>query len=86
VQNGDDALTVTLLLLAADRHARRASVSTAITVERGAPAWRTRLADRVASRAREGAERLGTALSSVPEPDLRFIPLAEVVPVIRLVH
>jgi hypothetical protein len=87
VQNADVPMTVTVLLIAADRRAERASVSTSITVATGDPHWQARLADAVASRAREGAERLGAELA--PEPSLpasRFVPLAAVLPAVRIAH
>jgi hypothetical protein len=82
VQNGDTPMTVTVLLLAADRRdSSRASVSSSIAVVMDSPDWRTRLADAVTSRAREGAERLGAQLApkGASRAD-RFVPLAAVVP------
>jgi hypothetical protein len=81
-------MTVTVLLLAADRRdSSQASVSSSISFVMGSPDWQARLADDVACRARESAVRLGAQLA--PEGalrDHRFVPLAAVVPVAHGAH
>jgi len=62
-------------------------VSSSIAVETGAPDWQARLVDAVASRAREGAVRLGAQLAPAgASRDHRFVPLAAVVPTAHIAH
>jgi len=77
-------MTVTVLLVA-DRHSERAADSASVTVM-GRPDWQARLDACVASRAREGAERLGAASTPARLRDDRFVPLAAVVPVATRPH
>jgi hypothetical protein len=88
VQNEDAPMTVTVLLVAEGRDSStRASVSSSIPIVMGDPRWQDRLVEVVASRAREGAVRLGAQLA--PEgalPDHRFVPLASVVPAAHVEH
>jgi hypothetical protein len=81
-------MTVTVLLLAADPgDAPHASVSTSMAVEMDTPGWQARLVDDVASRAREGAVRLGAQLAPTGAGrDHRFVPLAAVVPTAHVSH
>ena len=84
VQNGETPMTVTVLLVAQDRRrssSSRASVSSSISFVMGAPNWQARLAASVASRAREGAVRLGVELDPAgAHRNRRFVPLAAVIP------
>ena len=88
VQNGDAPMTITVLLIAADqRDSSHASVSSSFVLPMGAPDWQARLVERVTSRAREGAVRLGAQLA--PEGASRdrcFVPLAAVVPTAYATH
>jgi hypothetical protein len=81
-------MTVTLLLVAGDRtSSSRTSVSSSMAVTMGIPGWQARLVDTVASRAREGAVRLGLQLDPTGAPrDCRFVPLAAVVPSAHVTH
>ena len=88
VQNGDIPMTVTVLLVAADRSdSSHASVSSSIAVSLGVPDWQARLVAAVTSRAREGAVRLGAELAPQgADSDRCFVPLAAVVPAAHVTH
>lgn len=90
VQNGDIPMTVTVLLVAQDRRrssSSRACVSSAISFVMGTPDWQARLAASVASRAREGAVRLGAELAPAGAFRSRgFVPLEAVVPTAHDTH
>jgi hypothetical protein len=81
-------MTVTVLLVADRRDSSsRASVSSSITFVMGTPDWQARLVDVVASRAREGAVRLGAELAPAGAArDHRFVPLSAVVPSAHATH
>jgi hypothetical protein len=88
VQNGDIPVTVTVLLLAADRSdSSLVSASPVVAVTKGSPAWQASFVDVPASGAREGAVRPGALLAPKgASRDDRFVPLAAVVPTAHVTH
>jgi hypothetical protein len=76
-------MRIELLLRSGDGAANETTVASTIEVGADDLRWPARLAETVAHRAQEGAIRLREHLTAPPAlADPRFVPLADVVPIV----